>query len=119
MDISQILSSLSPEDMKNLQDLASSLMSGEGQGSKAEPPREQSNPFGGIDMNALGSMASLMSAFSSPSNDPRCQLIMSLKPLLSPERQKRADEAVKIIRLMDMLPMLRESGIFSGSLFGG
>lgn len=119
MDISQILSSLSEEDMKNLQDLASSLMSGEGQETKAEPPREQANPFGGIDLNALGSMATLFSAFSGPSDDPRCRLISSLKPMLSTERQQRADEAIKIIKLMDMLPLLKESGIFKGGLFGG
>lgn len=119
MDINQILSSLSEEDMKNLQGLAASLMSGDGQESKAEPPKEQNNPLGGIDINALGSMASLLSAFSGPSDDPRCRLISSLKPLLSSERQQRADEAIKIIKLMDMLPLLKETGIFNGGLFGG
>lgn len=119
MDINQILSSLSEEDMKNLQGLASSLLSGDGQETKTEPPKEQTNPLGGIDLNALGSMASLLSAFSGPSDDPRCRLITSLKPMLSPERQQRADEAIKIIRLMDMLPLLKESGMFSGGLFGG
>lgn len=123
MDISQILSSLSAEDMKNLQELASSVMSGSGaakeEKTETSHKQEQQNPLGGFDLNALGSMASMLSAFSGPSNDPRCQLIMSLKPLLSRERQQRADEAVRIIKLMDMLPMLREAGILGGSLFGG
>lgn len=123
MDISQILSSLSAEDMKNLQDLATSVLSGNGTSNeeKPNPPlkQEQQNPLGNIDLNALGNMASMLSVFSGTSNDPRCQLIMSLKPLLSEERRQRADEAVRIIKLMDMLPMLREAGIFNGSLFGG
>ncbi len=115
MDISQILSSLSADDMKNLQDLAASVLSGadSGSGSTSAPPTEQSLP-GGIDLNMLGNMASVMSAFTAPSNDPRCQLIMSLKPLLSEDRRKRADEAVKIIKLIDMLPVLRDSGLFKG-----
>lgn len=116
MDISQILSSLSADDMKNLQDLAASVLSGADNGSgstSAPPPTEQSLP-GGIDLNMLGNMASVMSAFTAPSNDPRCQLIMSLKPLLSEDRRKRADEAVKIIKLIDMLPVLRDSGLFKG-----
>ena len=119
MDISQILSSLSEDDMKNLQELASSIMSGEGQESEAEPPKQPTSSLGGIDLNALSGMASLLSAFSGPSDDPRCRLISSLKPMLSSERQQRADEAIKIIKLMDMLPLLKESGIFSGGLFGG
>ncbi len=124
MDISQIFSSLSAEDMKNLQDMASSLMSntnasGNEQPSTRPTKQEQENALGGIDLNTLGNMASMLSAFSNNSNDPRCQLILSLKPLLSEERQRRADEAIRIIKLMDMLPMLRGTGIFNGSLFGG
>ena len=119
MDISQILSSLSEEDMKNLQGLASSLMSGETQEKKTESAQEQNSGSAGLDLNALGGMASLLSAFSGPSDDPRCRLIASLKPMLSSERQQRADEAIKIIKLMDMLPLLKDSGLFSGGLFGG
>lgn len=115
MDISQILSSLSPEDMQNLQSLASSLMSESDPKQQAPPPppkQAQANPFEGIDLNMLGNMTSMLSAFSNSANDPRCQLILSLKPLLSEEKRHRADEAVKIIKLMDLLPLLRETGLF-------
>lgn len=114
MDISQILSSLSPEDMQNLQSLASSLMSEADTKQQAPPPpkQTQTNPFEGIDLSMLGNMTSMLSAFSNSANDPRCQLILSLKPLLSEEKRHRADEAVKIIKLMDLLPLLRETGLF-------
>ncbi len=133
MDINELLSSLSPQDMATLQNLASSLgsqpsaqsppPSGQSQPQPQPQPQPQSqpgagqntgNPLGSIDLNSLGSIASLMSKFSNTASDPRCNLILSLKPMLSPERQQRADEAIKIIKLIDMLPALRDSGLLKG-----
>ena len=43
---------------------------------------------------------------------------MALKPLLHEERRRRVDGAVKILRLINLLPALRESGILGGDLLG-
>lgn len=119
MDLTELLSSLSEQDMAMLKNVASSL--GGKSAESEDPPKKaesapEPTPFGNIDLSSVGSIASLLSKFSGTSSDPRCNLIMSLKPLLSPERQKRADEAVKILRLIDLLPALRESGILKGVL---
>lgn len=148
MDINDLLSSLSPEDMNNLTQLASSLMNGSGGNKAAEENRGfsgdgnsakggagqslnnsgddfsnrsgasplNSDLLGGVDLNSLAGFASLIGKFSNTQNDPRCNLIMSLKPLLSPEKQKRADEAIKIIHLTQLLPELRNSGLLNFSL---
>ena len=42
--------------------------------------------------------------------DTRTRLITDLKPLLSEERRKKADEAIKFLQLMDLLPLLK--GLF-------
>ena len=120
MDISEILGSLSQEDIKNLQDIASSVMGGAGTQEKKEEKREAAssdgqNPFSGLDLNAFSNIVSMMSKFGS-GDDPRCRLIMSLKPMLSPERQKRADDAIKILKMISLVPVLRDSGLLKGVL---
>jgi hypothetical protein len=45
------------------------------------------------------------------SRDEREDFICALKPLLSRERQKKADEAMKFIKLLSVLPLLKEKGI--------
>lgn len=114
MDISEILGSLSQEDIKNLQDIAASVMGGAANEQKA-PPQESQNPFADIDINAFSNIAAVMSKLNS-SNDQRCRLIMSLKPMLSPERQKRADEAMKILKIIELVPVLRDTGLLKGVL---
>lgn len=119
MDISEILGSLSPEDIKNLQDIASSVLGDNGE-VKSENTQSSfsagdSELFSGIDLNAFSNIASVMSKIGN-SNEPRCRLITSLKPLLSAERQKRADEAIRILKIIELVPVLRDSGLLKGVL---
>jgi hypothetical protein len=51
----------------------------------------------------------VLQAFNQP--DSRLDFINALKPLLSQEKQQRADEALKLVRLISVLPLLRERGI--------
>ena len=39
---------------------------------------------------------------------------MALKPHLSEERSKKVDDAVKIMQLIKLLPLIKESGLFGG-----
>lgn len=118
MDISEILGSLSQEDIKNLQDIASSVMGGmqgDNQTNSTSQAQPQSNPLGDIDINAFANIAAVMSRLGN-NNDPRCRLITSLKPMLSPDRQKRADEAMKILKIIELVPVLRDTGLLKGVL---
>ena len=67
------------------------------------------NSFGLPDMNMLSSLAPVLQAVNS--KDERVEFINALRPLLSDERQKRADEAVKRVRLLSLLPLLKERGL--------
>ena len=53
----------------------------------------------------------LSAAFSK--KDPNCDLILALKPLLSKDKQQKADHAVKMLRLYNVYTAMRESGILS------
>ncbi|MDD6021588.1 MAG: hypothetical protein ACI4GA_08280 [Acutalibacteraceae bacterium] len=114
MDFSDILSSLSAEDMKNLQNIAASLAGSAqpdaGNAAKQPPPPAS----GGIDPKTVSNIASVMSKLNGAGSDPRCQLISALKPMLSPERRQRADEAIRILKLIDLIPVLKDSGLLKG-----
>lgn len=51
-------------------------------------------------------------------DNPNTMLLKSLKPLLKEERRHKVDEAVRIMKLLALLPILRESGML-GNLLGG
>lgn len=93
-----------------------------GGGQNAAPPAEEAAPspafdLGGLDINMLMKMQQMMS--SVPKNDKNTDLIRALKPHLKEERQDRVDEAIRMMQLMNMLPMLKESGLFGNGLLGG
>ena len=48
--------------------------------------------------------------------DDNTRLLHALRPLLKNERQKKLDEAIKIMRMLKFLPLLKEQGILQGIL---
>ncbi len=107
MDISEILSSLTPEDMEQLKNMASSLMGGQ-----SETKKEQTQGNNVFNSDILGNLGKLSNAVSG--DDQRTVLLKALKPMLSEQRQQKADEAIKILKIIQLLPLLRESGMLSG-----
>lgn len=120
-DLNSILNSLSPEDMDNIKSLASEFLgnTGNDQPTGAEnnatekPPKLpdiNSLPLGGLpDLSVLTSIAPVLQAVNKP--DDRVQFINAMKPLLSQGRRQKADEAINLLRLISVIPLLREGGI--------
>lgn len=48
--------------------------------------------------------------------DDSTRLLHALRPLLGSERQKKLDEAIRLLQIMRMLPLLRQSGLLSSLL---
>ncbi len=122
LDIGNILSSLSEDDINNLKNVASSILGGnaEAQDKSTPQPKAEAKPQGNIplpdfsslglpDMSAFQNLLPLLSALNS--HDEREDFIYALKPLLSDERKRKADEAVKFIKLLSIIPLLKEKGI--------
>lgn len=129
-DLGAILNSLTPDDIENLKQTAASVLGGM---ENNKPPIQEpemknnkqeqnqfnfddllrniggSNSFGMPDLSQLSAIVPILQAFNS--KDERLDFIYALKPLLSEERQKKADEATKLVKLMSVLPLLRERGI--------
>lgn len=108
MDISDILSSLTPEDIDQLKSIASSLTGATQAETKKEQP-QQDNIFNADMLGKIGKLSNAVSA-----DDNRTALIKALKPMLSDERQQKADEVMKILKIIQLLPLIRESGLLSG-----
>ena len=65
----------------------------------------------GIDPAMMKKLSAIMGAMNGGGNDSRTAFIAALKPLLSPERRHKADEALRMMRLLEMLPILRDQGV--------
>ena len=102
-------------NQSGLQNALSGLLSGAGQSSPASSAPAQ-NPLGGIDPGMLNSLIKLAPLLSRvQQDDDTTRLLYALRPLLGEERRKKLDEAVKMLKMMKMLPLLKGSGIL-GSL---
>lgn len=108
-DLSEKISSMlsDPQQLAKIREMAAGLLGNE-QPSAPPPPPPPALPD--IDM---GKLLGIMSKFKSQGTDNRSRLLLALKPHLSEKRQERVDRAVKILKLLDMLPLLQESGFMN------
>ena len=126
-DLSDALSSIlsSPESMERLKSLASSLLGEEGQQGtessdeasalpsvpeNSEADSQGDSPLGGIDLNMITKLIPLLSQFNQ--EDDNTKLLKALRPHLHTHRQKRLDEAAKLMQLVKLLPIIRQQGLF-------
>ncbi len=105
IDIENLLASVSDEDMAKIKSVAETLMNNEPKEKSKETPKTPDFP---IDMNTVSKIMGVMGQMNK--EDYRTRLIGDLKPMLNSERQKKADEAIKFLQLMQVLPLLK--GLF-------
>ncbi len=104
------------ESMKQIGELAAML----GLSGDAMPPNAQNSqsppPDLGLDMGALMGLAGKLKGAGG--EDDNINFLVALKPLLSDEKRKKADNAIKILKLLNLLPILKDSGILGGDFLG-
>jgi hypothetical protein len=82
------------------------------QPSPAQPEPEQSSSPLGVDTDTLNMISKVMPLLSGfRQEDDSTRFLHALRPMLGEERQKKLDEAIKLLQLMRMLPLLKGSGI--------
>lgn len=95
-----------PAAMKEIAALASSL------GADAPGVHKNPAPPPPSDGMGLGTVGALMPLLGSlKAEDETTRLLDAIRPFLSAERQQKLDKAKKLIRIMRLLPMLRELDI--------
>jgi hypothetical protein len=72
-----------------------------------------------IDMNTIMKLGQAMSSMQG--NRQNVDFLLSLKPRLNERRAKKIDDAIKVMQLIQFLPLIKETGLFSGldDLLGG
>ena len=97
-----------------------SLLGGSGE-STAPPPGPQEQPpdsvrelerAAGIDLNTVIGLQKFLTGLGT--DDKNISLLRALKPHLSPERAARVDDVIKILQLLDLLPLVQSLGLLGG-----
>ena len=70
--------------------------------------------FGGINIDMFMKIGEIMSKMSE--QDKNTRLLLAMKPHLRDENQAKIDTAVKLFRLISLLPYLKDSGLFDNLL---
>ena len=69
-----------------------------------------SNMFSGIDMNTILKMKNIMEKMNQKKNDPRSNLLLSLKPYLKPSRQDKIDQYIGLFNMSSILENMNFMG---------
>lgn len=122
-NLNDIIASLSADDINMLKGVASSILGEDNAAQASEKPKPQQsnqNSGGGMGLPSLAGLGINADDFNmmmkaktifdkmNSVQDKNTDLILALKPHLSPESRNKADMAIKILRLFDLLPMLKD-----------
>lgn len=115
-----------PQSMAQLQSVMNSLGMNPPQAPAPASPPVQQKPAAAAPLNLLNTLnndpmtAMLLRAApllaSANREDDSTRLLAALRPLLGEARQKKLDEASKILKLLHLLPLLKESGVLQNIL---
>lgn len=96
-----------------------SLLGGSGESAASSPPQEQPSDSvkelekaAGIDLNTVIGLQKFLTGLGT--DDKNISLLRALKPHLSPERAARVDDVIKILQLLDLLPLVQSLGLLGG-----
>ncbi len=107
-DLSEKLAGIlnDPDSMEQVKKMAENLFAGESNGNDNNttdlPPIEN-----------IASIMSIVTKLNSSNDNDRTRLLNALKPYLSEKRQTKADNAIKLLKLIELWPLIKESGMFN------
>ncbi len=103
-----------PDSMERIQAMMASLSGGDAPPSAPDAPGKPPSPpppppsgDGGMDMAALQKLLPLMQGMGDDKHDPNVALLRALRPYLHDGREKRVDEAIRMMQLAKLLPLLK------------
>ncbi len=119
--ISQILGNPEMvEQIKNLSGLfgqsADSVSSSAEKSQQSQPsvPAQTSSPLDLLGSDGLQTAMRFMPILNElRQEDDTTRLLRAIKPFLSPERQEKLEEAIKLLRIIRILPFLRNQGLMN------
>ena len=76
----------------------------------ASSNQDTTNPFSNIDMNTILKMKQIMEQMKQKKNDPRSNLLLSLKPYLKPSRKQKVDQYIQLFNMGSIIENLNLTG---------
>ena len=103
-DLSQKLTEIlnDEESMNKVRSLAENILSN-------NETQSNSDDNFGLSANELSMIMGIISRLKNGKDDKRTALLSALKPNLSAEKQEKVDVAIKLLKLIEILPLLKES----------
>lgn len=120
-DMSDIIKNLSqmlsegniPDNVKeafnNFSNSANSSSSSESQDNSENTSSNSSNSFSGIDFETILKMKSIMEKMNSK-DDPRANLLLSLKPYLKESRKNKVEQYIKLFNMSKVMEVFGGMG---------
>lgn len=71
---------------------------------------ENSNPFSNIDFETIMKMKNIFDKVNTKKNDPRTNLLLSLKPYLKESRKDKVDKYIQFLNMSQVLESLNPLG---------
>lgn len=101
-------SNINPEMLKNIMNMFNN--SNNSNGSSDSTNSNNSNSAPNIDINTLLKMKSIMDKINSNKNDPRSNLLLSLKPYLKESRKNKVEQYVQLFNMTKVIDVFNQNG---------
>ena len=113
-DLSGAISQISPEMIQNFSKMLSNQNNNESVDSKKDNNVENNNidnnsDFKNIDMNTIMKMSSAFSKMNNSKNDPRANLLNSLKPYLRESKKDKLDNYMNLLNMAKIAEIVKEN----------
>lgn len=70
----------------------------------------EDSPLGNIDMNTILKIKQIIEKMNNTKNNPRSNLLLSLKPYLKPSRKQKIDQYIQLFSMGEILGNLNSTG---------
>lgn len=94
------------DSFPNFEDFTSSFENTTSTSSNAS----NSNPFGNIDINTILKIKQVMEKMNQNKNDPRSNLLLSLKPYLKDSRKQKVDQYIQLFNMGSIMENFNPMG---------
>ncbi len=100
----------SSNDFKNIVSGFASSTNNGGNSNTSNNCESNSFDFSNIDMATIMKIKNIMSKMNSKKDDPRSNLLLSLKPYLKPSRKEKLDQYIKFMNLSSIMEAFGSMG---------
>lgn len=104
-----VFNNMNPEMLQNLMKIFSNTTNQTHNASDSSSSSDSFN-FNNIDINTILKLKSVMEKMQSTKDDPRANLLLSLKPYLKNSRKSKVEQYVQLFNMTKVLEVFNENG---------